>query len=31
MCYAAAAIGDPDLYDGIVRALVSVEDDLGLR
>lgn len=32
MCYAAAATGDaPHLRDVIVRALVSVEDDLGLR
>nr|WP_255206993.1 hypothetical protein [Mycolicibacterium sp. PAM1] len=28
MCYAAAATGDPDLRDMIVKALVSVEEDL---
>ena len=28
MCYAAAVTGDPDVHDMIVKALVSVEDDL---
>lgn len=28
MCYAAAATGDPDLRDMIVKALISVEEDL---
>jgi hypothetical protein len=28
MCYAAAATGDPDLRDLIIKALVSVEEDL---
>ncbi|MDZ4264393.1 MAG: hypothetical protein U1D00_01580, partial [Mycobacterium sp.] len=28
MCYAAAATGDPHLRDMIVKALVSVEEDL---
>ncbi|ABM14518.1 hypothetical protein [Mycolicibacterium vanbaalenii] len=30
MCYAAAATGDPDLRDMIVKALVSVEEDLAV-